>query len=187
MKGKSVFIVSILVILVVITTIYITGKAYERTVVVNSYISLSVIGFMLMLFITYGLYKGFKLIDDFPKIKDISIKSLTNDTASNISNSSNIDLGEGITGLIYSILIWVVVTIVFTVLSRESAADAAAPFWFVTLLYWVFFRALKMVFSKQYKTKGRFILSIGYASAYTLLYLGWIYGIIYCAQIIKGN
>ena len=172
----------------VITTIYITGKAYERTVVSNSYISLSVIGFMLMLFITYGLYKGFKLIDDFPKIKDISIKSLTNDTASNISNSSNIDLGEGITGLIYSILIWVVVTIVFTVLLILLEAMLwLLLFWFVTLLYWVFFRALKMVFSKQYKTKGRFILSIGYASAYTLLYLGWIYGIIYCAQIIKGN
>ncbi|WP_242610674.1 hypothetical protein [Aquimarina brevivitae] len=59
-----------------------------------------------------------------------------------------------------------------------------AAFWitlFVILgmLYWVFFRALKLVFSKSPITKARFWTAATYAFGYTTLYLGWLYGLIY--------
>jgi hypothetical protein len=65
-----------------------------------------------------------------------------------------------------------------------------ALFWFslfiiLTTLYWVFFRALKLVFSKSNKTKNRIGFSVFYALVYTALYLGWIFGVVYVTGILR--
>jgi hypothetical protein len=69
LKGKSVFTVSLLVIGITILTVYLTGENYSRTITSNLYLSLSIIGIALFLFMTYGLYKGIGLIDNFPKFR----------------------------------------------------------------------------------------------------------------------
>lgn len=65
-----------------------------------------------------------------------------------------------------------------------------AVFWFslfiiLTTLYWVFFRALKFVFSKSKKTKGDLGISAVYSLTFNALYLGWIFGIVYLTEILR--
>ena len=65
-----------------------------------------------------------------------------------------------------------------------------AIFWFslfviLAMLYWVFFRALKLVFSKSDETKGNFVKSIVYSLGYTILFTGWIFGIAYLVENLK--
>ncbi|WP_025743835.1 hypothetical protein [Aquimarina pacifica] len=185
LKGKSVFIVSLLVIGITVLTIYLTGINYNRTVTSNLYISLSIIGIALFLFMTYGLYKGIGLTDNFPKFKNFKPGDIIAQSGTT-PDLPSIDVGDGIGGLIMSILLWIAMTILMFVL----LIFLEAFFWFsifiiLTMLYWVFFRALKFVFSKSTETKGDIGISAIYSLAYTALYLGWIFGIVYLVEILR--
>lgn len=65
-----------------------------------------------------------------------------------------------------------------------------AVFWIsffiiLAMLYWIFFRALKFVFSKFKETKGKLGISALYSLSYSILYLGWIFGIVYLTEILR--
>jgi hypothetical protein len=133
----------------------------------------------------YGLYTGIGLIDDFPKFRHFKKGDILGDATPDF-NTPVVDVGEGITGLILSILLWIGMTIlmIFLLIVLE------AVFWFslfiiLAMLYWVFFRALKFVFSKSKDTKGQVVISVFYAFKYTLLYVGWIFALAYLTEIMK--
>ena len=95
------------------------------------------------------------------------------------------DVGEGLAGVLLSILLWVVIGIVFLLL----LLFLEVLFWFslfilIMMLYWVFFSALKQVFSKAAKTRGNLFLAVTYALGYTLLYTGWLFGIVFLSTIV---
>ncbi|MCL6220514.1 hypothetical protein [Zunongwangia pacifica] len=184
LKGKSVFIVSLIVIGITILTVYLTGINYNRSLTSNLFLSLGIIATALFLFITYGLYTGIGLIDNFPKFRKFKNRDLT----SGVTNMDlpSIDGGDGIGGLIVSILWWILMSILFVIFLLVLEA----VFWFslfiiLAMLYWVFFGALKFVFNKSKDTKGIIGISVMYSFAYTLLYVGWIFGIVYFTEIIK--
>lgn len=134
---------------------------------------------------TYGLYKGIGLIDDFPKFRNFKTGDFTNGASAHIDVPS-VSVGDGISGLILSLLLWIVMSILFI----AFLIVLEIVFWFsifilLAMLYWVFFRALKFVFSKSSDTKGDIGISAVYSLVYTLLYVGWIFGIVYIAEIIK--
>tara|TARA_B100000780_G_scaffold259592_1_gene210751 strand:+ start:483 stop:890 length:408 start_codon:yes stop_codon:yes gene_type:complete len=134
---------------------------------------------------TYGLYFGIGLIDNFPKFRNFQTGDLTRSSSPSIDISS-IDFGDGIGSLILSILLWIVMSILFVVL----LIVLEAVFWFslfiiFAMLYWIFFRALKFVFKKSIDTKGNIGISAVYSLTYTLLYIGWIFGIVYLTELIK--
>ena len=185
LKGKSVFIVSLLVIGITILTVYLTGINYNRSLTSNLYLSLGIIATALFLFMTYGLYTGIGLIDNFPKFRNFQTGDLTGSASPTIDMPS-IDVGDGIGGLILSIVLWIAMSILFVVL----LIVLEAVFWFslfiiLAMLYWIFFRALKFVFNKSKNTKGDIGISAVYSLTYTLLYVGWIFGIVYLTEIIK--
>tara|TARA_Y100000589_G_C27107509_1_gene610767 strand:- start:57 stop:635 length:579 start_codon:yes stop_codon:yes gene_type:complete len=185
LKGKSVFIVSLLVIGITILTVYLTGINYNRSLTSNLYLSLGIIATALFLFMTYGLYAGIGLIDNFPKFRNFQTGDLTSGASPHIDMPS-IDVGDGIGGLILSIVLWIAMSILFVIL----LIVLEAVFWFslfiiLAMLYWVFFRALKFVFNKSKDTKGDIGISAVYSLTYTLLYVGWIFGIVYLTEIIK--
>jgi len=185
LKGRSVFIVSLLVIGITILTVYLTGINYNRSLTSNLYLSLGIIATALFLFMTYGLYFGIGLIDNFPKFRNFQTGDLTRSSSPSIDISS-IDFGDGIGSLILSILLWIVMSILFVVL----LIVLEAVFWFslfiiFAMLYWIFFRALKFVFKKSIDTKGNIGISAVYSLTYTLLYIGWIFGIVYLTELIK--
>jgi hypothetical protein len=49
---------------------------------------------------------------------------------------------------------------------------------FMAMLYWIFFRALRLVFKNSNKCKDNLTTSVAYGLGYTTLYNFWIYGII---------
>ena len=185
LKGKSIFIVSIIVIAITVLTVYITGINYNRSITSNFYLSLSIIGAALFLFMTYGLYKGIGLIDNFSAFKDFKLE---NKLGSYFSPTDFPDIGiaEGILGILVSIVLWIVMSIVFALL----LIFLEAFFWFsifilLGMLYWVFFRALKLVFTKVKQTKDNLLLSVKYALSYTTLYLGWLFAIVYITEQLR--
>lgn len=185
LKGKSVFIVSLFVIGITILTVYLTGVNYNRSLTSNLYLSLGIIATALFLFMTYGLYTGIGLIDNFPKFRNFQTGDLTSGVSLDIDIPS-IDVVDGIGGLILSVALWIVMSILFVVL----LIVLEAVFWFslfiiFAMLYWIFFRALKFVFNKSKDTKGDIGISVVYSLTYTLLYIGWIFGIVYLTEIIK--
>tara|TARA_R110002096_G_scaffold49780_4_gene131224 strand:+ start:474 stop:1052 length:579 start_codon:yes stop_codon:yes gene_type:complete len=185
LKGKSVFIVSLLVIGITILTVYLTGINFSRSLTFNLYLSLGIIATALFIFMTYGLYKGIGLIDNFPKFRNFKRGDIMGN-ASPTFDTPTIEVGDGIGGLILSILLWIGMTILIIIL----LIVLEAIFWFslfiiLAMLYWIFFRALKFVFNKSKDTKGDIGISAVYSLTYTLLYVGWIFGIVYLTEIIK--
>lgn len=185
LKGKSVFIVSLLVIIVTALTVYLTGFHYHRSITANFYMSLGIIASTLFVFLTYGLYKGITLKDNFPKLKGFEFKRNLSDSVMQ-GDSSGIDIGDGIAGVIASIVLWIVfsIVLVFLLIVLE------AVLWFsvaliLAMLYWVFFRAMRLVFSKASQTQGDIGVASLYAFGYTFLYIGWIFGIVYITTIFK--
>ena len=185
LKGKSVFIVSLIVIGVTILTVYFSGINYNRTVTSNLYLSLGIIGICLFIFMTYGLYQGIGLIDNFPKYQNFKSGNIFTQSGE-IPDLPNVDIGEGIGGIILSIFLWIAMTIlVFILLIMLEAVFWFSLFVILTMLYWVFFRALKLVFHKSSDTKGDLGLSTIYSIGYTFLFTGWIFGIVYLTEILK--
>ncbi|MCQ0113046.1 hypothetical protein [Zhouia amylolytica] len=185
LKGKSVFTVSLLVIGITILTVYLSGIHYNRSLTSNLYLSLGIIASALFIFMTYGLYSGIGLIDNFPKFRNFKRGEIFMQSGA-FPDLPNTNVGDGIGGLILSIFLWIVMTIIFIVL----LIILEAVFWFslfilLAMLYWVFFRALKLVFKRSKDTKGSVGISIVYSISYTALYKGWIFGIVYLSEIIR--
>lgn len=185
LKGKSVFIVSLIVVGITILTVYLTGENYNRKLNSNLYLSLSIIGTVLFLFMTYGLFTGIGLTDNFPKFKNFKTGEIFSQSGT-FPELPRVDVGEGIGGLIMSVLLWIGMTIlIFLLLILLEAFFWISIFIVLTMLYWVFFRALKLVFSKSKETKGDIGISAIYSLTYTAMYIGWIFGIVYVTELIK--
>ena len=166
-------------------TVYISGTDYQRALISNAYLSLSIISVALFSFMHYGLYVGIGLVDDFPR-SDYKFGQVLTNVGAWADFSSGINTGDGIGGLILSILFWVAaaVLVVSLLLILESL------FWLsffvvIAMLYGVFFRALKAVFDKSGKTKGSVTASAIYALRYTFMYAGWLFAVVYLIQILN--
>ena len=134
---------------------------------------------------TYGLYKGIGLTDNFPKFKEFKTGDLITQSGT-IPDLPSLEVGDGIGGLIMSILLWIGMTIlIFVLLILLEAFFWISIFIILAMLYWVFFRALRLVFSKSTNTKGDIGMSVIYSLSYTVLYLGWIFGIVYLTEILR--
>lgn len=185
LKGKSVFIVSLVVIGITILTVYLTGINYNRSLTSNFYLSLGIIATALFFFMTYGLYTGIGLIDNFPKFRNFK----TGDFIANSGTGPTVEIpavGDGIGGLILSILLWIAMSILFVILLIVLEAILwISLFIILAMLYWLFFRALKFVFNKAKETKGDIGIAAVYSLAYTILYVSWMFGIVYLTEIMK--
>jgi len=185
LRGKSVFIVSLIVIAITIITVYLTGEHYNRSITSNLYLSLAIIGFSLFIFMSYGLYKGLDLKDDFPEFKDFAKEPMLSHSA-DIPSFPNTVLSDSLEGLVLSFFLWIVMTLLFVVLLFVlEIVFWVSIFIILAMLYWVFFRALRLVFSKGKETKNKLGISLQYATGYTSLYLGWIFGIVYLVELLS--
>lgn len=185
LRGKSIFIVSIIVILVTILIVYFSGLDDNRSITSNFYLSLSIIGFCLFSFMSFGLYRGIGLIDDFPK-KKVSDSSDFFTNGAELPDLPDIGFDDGLGGIFVSLIFWVLMTIaLFLSLIILDLFFVYTLFLMLTMLYWLFFRALKLVFNKSKITKGNLSKSMMYAFGYTLLYTGWLYGLVFLSEMVR--
>lgn len=184
LNGKAVFIVSLLVIGVTLLLVCLTGIRYHRDLFQNLYLSLSIIAMALFLFMTCGLYVGLGLKDNFPKLKNFKKGMFISNDPDPVFDIKSVDTGDGIAGIIVSIFVWIAVTILMFILFIVLEAVLwISIFVILAMLYWMFFRAMKTVFSKSDQTKGNIKKSVVYAFTHTAFYVGWIFAVGYLIQL----
>ncbi len=189
---KAIFTITLIVLSLTIMSIWLSGMEQHRTVFINSILSTSILSTAFFLFITIGLYKGIKLKDDIGEITD----KLKFEKIPNFSDS--LDIGtvdlpmieadgiEGIFAVIGAIILWIFASFLFLfLLWMFGTIGWAMLLVFAAMLYWIFFRALRLVFKNSNKSKGDLKNSLIYGFSYTLLYNFWIYGIILIAHYLS--
>ena len=182
--SKNVFIITLLVIVLTILSVWFYGIGTHKTVIENSLISTSILSLAFFLFITIGLYKGIKLKDTIGKITDkMNTKKtafLKDITPSDFSGLElGLDVAEGIGGIVLSIVLWIIVTLILSYLFFALGTIIwFSILLFLAMLYWLFFRALRLIFKKSAECNGNFERIVFYGFIYTFLYIFWIYGII---------
>ncbi|MCW3161899.1 hypothetical protein [Chryseobacterium oryctis] len=176
------------IIALVILSVWLSGTATHRSLFQNSIVSTSILAISFFLFISLGLYYGLKLKDNIGNI-------LTNERIKKLSDKTpeigNFDfdaptIGDGIGGVILSILLWILFSIVLIFLLYFLGVF----FWavillFSAMLYWIFFRALRLVFKNSKHCKGNLLKSFAFGFFYSFLYISWIYGIIFLVNYIN--
>jgi len=170
------FIISLLVITITILGVWLFGIGKHRTLYLNSMLDITILSLAFFLFITIGLYKGFKLKDDLGKITS---KIKTNDLP-DLSGTFDIpDVGSDGAEIVLGVLSWIFFTILLLIFIWLLAPLLWAMILvFAAMLYWIFFRALRLVFKNSAKCRDDLGKSAAYGLGYTLFYNFWIYGII---------
>ncbi len=185
-KTRDVFTISVIVTTLTILCVYFWGLGRHNAFFENSLISTTILSIAFFLFITIGLFNGIKLKDNLGQIIDRFKTVDTSSISSNLTSSEPIEVGEGIGGFILSILLWILMAIVFSIaLWIFSNVLVIVVLTFIAMLYWIFFRALRLVFKNSNKSKGDLIESIKWGLTYTTLYNFWIYGIFMLTIYLK--
>jgi hypothetical protein len=179
---KNLFIITLLVMALTITGVYFWGLGRHHTFFANSLITTTVLSVSFFLFISTGLYKGLKLKDDLGLITDkVKIQKVADlpDWVSASSLDFDLDGGdEGCLGVLLAFVLWILAAIalaLFVWIFGNLLIFGTAGF--MGMLYWIFFRALRLVFKHSGTCKSNLAGSVKIGLFYTLLYNFWIYGI----------
>lgn len=180
LTSKTVFTVTIIVAVLTVLSIWLFGLGQHRTIFENSILSTTVLSIAFYLFLTIGLYNGIKLKDDIGKLTDkINLSNLP-DFSHTGEGADFLDVGDGIGGIIISTVLWILITFLIGLFVWLFGAVLwSGIIVFIAMLYWIFFRALRLVFKNSNKCKGNLTISLVYGFFYTILYNFWIYGVIF--------
>nr|WP_315258696.1 hypothetical protein [uncultured Flavobacterium sp.] len=186
--SKKIFTISLISIVITILSVWFYGIGKHKTVIENSLISTSILSIAFFLFITISLYNGTKLKDGLGKITDKfdskKLNFLKEMNADGSFGHSMPEIGEGIGGIIMSIILWLLATIIISYLFFALGTIIwLSILVFLGMLYWIFFRALRLIFKKSSECSGNIERSIFYGFTYTILYNFWIYGIILLTKL----
>jgi hypothetical protein len=191
-KGTTSFYLAILVIIIVTITTWLSGYEIHRTILDNAVYSISILTLVFFLFLSISLYIGVGFEDDYPKKSEIQPQRGIGDVFSSADGSPRIDfplgdfVSEGIEGIIIGILMWLgimLLTILFMVFFEYIFLATLLAF--MGSLYWIFFRATRMVFRYVRWTKNNFKRSAWVGFKYSLLYTGWICAILWISKMMK--
>jgi hypothetical protein len=186
-ETKSVFVVTLLVIVITVLGVYFWGLGYHHTFYENSMISTSVLSVVFFLFITVGLYQGMKLKDNIGKIKTADIQVPSSFDFSPPGDGIFV-FADDILGAVVGVIAWILfaffLVLLLWIFSNVVMIVIAT---FMAMLYWIFFRALRLVFKNSNKSKGKLMESIRYGLLYTFLYNFWIYGILMTAEYFNRH
>jgi hypothetical protein len=137
--------------------------------------TIAIVAFILFFFLSDGLYTGARLEGKptAPNFDFLKAGYAAFDAADALSALEI--LGETVTWIAISIAILLVLVFLATVL---WAAVLALGF----MLYWLLYRAIRIVLLKGPKCRGNLKLSFLYAAWYSFLYCGWIFAIVWLAE-----
>jgi hypothetical protein len=186
-RTKELFTISLIVVALTILSVWFYGIGKHQTVIENSIISTSILSITFFLFISISLFNGTKLKDNIGKLTDnYDAKKIEHLKEINLINGEVFEIGDGIGGIIMSVILWIVVTIVISYLFFILGTIIwISVLVFLGMLYWIFFRALRLIFKKSFECSGNFEKSVFYGITYTLLYNFWIYGILFLTEYYK--
>jgi hypothetical protein len=163
----------------------------HRSVFVELQITLLILAVTLFCFLSAGLYWGFRPGSKpgyglFAAGADAgSAMPFTAGDLPDLSGFGDVGGGDDPISCLLSIVGWLVMTVFLLV----ALTVVAAVLWGVLLalagaLFWLFSQALRQVFAHSRRCRGKLLLSIGYALGFTLLYTGWLFGVMWLARLL---
>jgi len=187
-NSKTVFISTLIIVPTLSLIIYLTGVGRHRTLYLNSLISTTILSIVFLIFITVGLYNGWKLSDRYGNFLD-KLKLWKKPESSGL-DLSHFDFNhveaESCIGTIGSILLWITIAVFGALIFWAIGAIVWATILLTAgLLYWIIFRAYRLIFRNSKRCKGYLLKSVGTALLYTLLYNCWIYAIIILTHYLQ--
>jgi hypothetical protein len=187
LSAGNVALVSAAVVVVTTVAVWLLGLGQHRTLFANSLISTSILFAAFFIFTIVGLYHGVKLRDDVGSLTDrISRKHFPGTSGFDTLPDFDFSEGHGILGILAAIVMAVVVAILAVfVIWLVGALLWTGILVFAAMLYWVFFRALRLVFKNSNCCRGRLGASLWEGFWYASLYTVWIYGIIMAAHYLR--
>ncbi|WP_312075932.1 hypothetical protein [Chryseobacterium sp.] len=178
------------IIVLVILCVWFSGINSHRSLFQNSLISTSILAGAFFLFISSGLYFGLKLKENIgvlvnkEKLKNISERV----PLFELGSAELPAVGDGIGGIILSIILCFVVAILAAFLIYALGVFIwASIIIFTAILYWIFFRALRLVFKNSKYCRGNLFKSIAFGSFYSFLYISWMYIIIFLLHFLQHS
>jgi hypothetical protein len=195
--SKKVFVISVLVMGLTILSVFFWGLGVHHTFYENSMISTTILSLIFLSFITIGLYNGIKIKDELGKVVDKhpgvnigDVPDVSTDTPMH-HDPPLVEVGDGLEGFVASIfltiLYWILVQFLLVLaLWFFSNVLIVAILAFAGMLYWIFFRALRLVFKNSNKSRGNLLQSFKWGLTYTIMYNFWIYGIFFLLEFLKN-
>lgn len=181
-NSKTIFVATLIVVPTSILIVYLSGINEHRSLYLNSLLSTSILSLVFLTFISTGLYNGWKLKDSLGNmLHKFHLWKKPKSTTLDVSEIEfDIFGGEGIEGCLISIVIWIVVALFGSLIFWALGAFIWGPIVLLAaILYWIIFRAFRLIFRNSAKCKGQLLKSIGVALLFTILYNCWIYAIIF--------
>lgn len=195
---------------VIVTITLLVFFLSTRSVLVESQVTLGIISLCLFVFLTVGLYRGVRLERPGKDELDRSIRrfdSRDESTGPRWANFFNFmfafgppdlphvelphidlhdmpDAGDDLVGCLLTLVLWIGVLILITVLLWLLVQFIAALPVIAVVLYWIFYRALRVVFARSRACRGRLLRSMEYGLLYTLLYTGWIFALLTIGHLL---
>lgn len=202
-------VVALITLPVIVTITVLVFVLSDRSIFVESQITLAVISLCLFVFLATGLYRGVRLERPAKDELDRSVeqyetrKTTTGHHPADIfgllfsfgPTTSHVDLphidlpgssdvGDDLVGCLLSLVLWIVVLGLLAILIWMLAQFIAALPIFAVVLYWIFYRALRVVFARSKVCQGRLLRSMGYGLLYTMLYTGWIFALLSIGRVL---
>lgn len=180
LSARTITLLSIITIAVVFVLDFVLG---HKSLLVEIERSVGILSICLFLFLSHFLYRGVRLKNE-PLVNGKWKPFKGSDYADVMTNIPDVVpsfelVGEGLGGIILSILSWIVATVVLLFLLYVLANLVwGLIFVLAVVVYWIFYRALRLAFIKSRLCRGKIVSSLGYSLLYTTLYTGWIYGVL---------
>jgi hypothetical protein len=182
-NSKTVFISTLIVAPTLTLIVYFTGLKAHRTLYLNSLFSTTILSIVFLAFITTGLYNGWKLKESLGNLLDKF--HLWKKPSTSTMDISGLDInlgdveGEGIAGCIGALFIWIAIGLFGSIIMWWLGAVLWVTILIIAgILYWIIFRAFRLIFRNSAKCRGDLVKSFGTALLFTVLYNCWIYAII---------
>ena len=175
-NAKTITLISVLVIGLTSIMVFLFGK---RPIFEELQLTLLIVSISLFIFLSIGLFYGVRIKNQ--PIIDQGWSPLKSDDilSTGLPDVDLPDLGGGIAETIISIVLWILISIVLLlVLTLLANILWIVIFVLAFIVYWIFYRALRLVFAKSRFCKGNLLRSLQYSLFYTVLYTGWVYGLV---------
>ena len=103
----------------------------------------------LFLFLTYGLYKRARLVNNYPKFENYQPKTIIHEVG---VPGLGMDIGDDIGGIVLSILSWIAMAILMVILLLVfESLFWLSLFVIFAFLYWIFIRVLNLFLTNPQK------------------------------------
>lgn len=206
---KKVMTIAIPVLVVITFLVYALSN---RSFIVETERALIAISICLFLFIAFGLYSGVQIqnpgkdleleqdgfrspgVGASPDWTDV-LSAMFYFTPPDLSKIEfpKIDLdgipdgSDDLVGCLLSIVLWIVAAIVITFLVWAFAQIMAIVLPLLGVgLYWIFYRALKLVFSRSAECCKQIGPTLKYSLVYTVLFTGWLFVVLEVSKRVLG-